>query len=95
MIREGADPCDPDANKPLPTFLADPEKSARTVWNSIRRLDDPNHDAHSSATEAFQQLDGFVKLKVMETDSEDVREELKRVRSYLSRLDDLRPERTS
>ncbi len=95
MIREGADPCDPETNEPVPTFLDDPEKSARTMWNSIRHLDDPDHNAHSSATEAFQQLDGFIKFTVLDTDSEDAQEQLKRVRTYLSRLNDLRAELTS
>ena len=95
MIREGADPRNPVTNEPVPTFLDDPETSARTVWDSIRHLDDPDHDAHSSATDAFQQLDGFIKFKVLDTDFEEVGEQLERIRSCLSRLKDTHAELVS
>lgn len=95
MIREGADPCNPVTNDPMPTFLYDPKKSARGVWNSIRHLTDPDHDAHSSATEAFQHLDGFIKFKVLDSDSEEVEEQLERVRRCLHRLKETHTELTS
>lgn len=95
MIREGADPRNPITNDPVPPFLHDPEASARAVWDSIRHLGDPGHAAHASATEAFQHLDGFIKFKVLDTESDEVGQQLERVRECLYRLKETHADLTS